>query len=394
MFFGRRPKAAAPGVHSEYYEFLGIEYGCDQETIRKAYKRLAAQWHPDRNPEQEENFKKLQKVYEVLNNEEKREIYDKYGEEGLENPYINDNNKKEKRGRDLTKKIGVELDDLFKGVRKKIRIIKRVICVECNGLGAKDRTQIASCRTCNGSGHRVQILQQGILIQQVDVECNQCGGSGSIIKNPCTKCNGERTIVGEKEVEIIIDPGMSHGQKIVLHQEADQEPGVIPGNIVFIIHQLPHNTFERRGIDLFMKQKISLKEALCGINLYIKHLDGRVLFIKTKPGEIILPGPTKCVQGEGMPTHKKIFHKGRLYVDFEIEFPASLSKEQIDALAKILPGPELAIRTSADKSELEDVDLIDALPPSEKEEPDKLHEAYESDDEEGQRVHVPNCGTQ
>jgi len=146
-----------------------------------------------------------------------------------------------------------------------------------------------------------------------------------------------------------------------------------------------------------MKQKITLKEALCGTTLFIQHLDGRVLHIKTKPGEVILPGPTKCIQGEGMPKHKKIFQKGRLFIDFEVEYPASgsLSKEQLEALAKILPGPLTARLPPAEKTDMEDADLVDAPLVTEKDDhEDKEREAYESDGEDDQRGTVPGCAQQ
>jgi len=357
-------------------------------------------WHRDRNPDQEENFKKLQKIYEVLNDEEMRDVYDNYGEEGLQknndNPFKQ--SKKDKKGQDFVRKIGVELDDLYKGIQKKTRITKRIICPECSGLGAKDKSQVSVCRGCDGSGQKVQVIQQGILIQQVAMVCPQCRGSGSAIRNPCVKCNGDRTIEGQKDIEIVIDPGMGHGQKVVLHQEADQEPGVTPGNIVFVIHQLPHNIFERRGNDLFIKQKITLKEALCGTILYIQHLDGRVLHIKSKPGEVILQGPTKCVIGEGMPKHKKIFQKGRLFIDFEVEFPSSgsLSKEQLDSLTKILPGSTTPRLPPLDKTDLEEVELTDTasiVNDKEELEEKEVHQAYESDDEDHQHG-VPSCAQQ
>lgn len=289
------------------------------------------------------------------------------------------------------------MDDLYKGIQKKTRITKRIICPECNGLGAKDKSQVSICRECDGSGQKIQVIQQGILIQQMAMICPHCRGSGSSIKNPCVKCDGDRTIEGQKEIEIVIDPGMSHGQKVVLHQEADQEPGITPGNIVFIIHQLPHNTFERRGNDLFIKQKIALKEALCGTTLYIQHLDGRVLHIKSKPGEVILQGPTKCILGEGMPKHKKIFQKGRLFIDFEIEFPTSgsLSKEQIDILAKALPGSTIPRLPPSEKVDIEEVELIDAAVINDKEEEEKeIHQAYESDDEDDHQHGIPSCAQQ
>jgi DnaJ-class molecular chaperone len=379
-----------------YYEFLGVSSEASADDIRKAYKIMVPQLHPDKNPDREEDFKKLQRVYGVLNNKEKRSLYDRGGEEAVERgPSIFEQmGKRQEKGEDFVSKIGVELEDLYKGVSKKLRVNKKMICSTCKGLGSADRSKVQPCRQCNGRGRVLRMMQHGFMMQQVAVACPACEGSGEFNSDPCSTCHSQKTVKGSKEITLVIDPGQTEGQKVVIRGEADEEPGAQAGDLVFIIHQMPHAVFTRKESDLYVKKTISLREALTGVDFKIAHLDGRILHIKTEPGDIIRPGVSRYIAGEGMPAHKQIFNKGKLFIDFEVVFPTKgqLNAEQIAALTKALPAsaasqaaaPALAVPAAGQA--LEEVELVDisveALSTLEKERETKKRPTQETEEDE------------
>jgi DnaJ family protein A protein 2 len=161
-------------------------------------------------------------------------------------------------------------------------------------------------------------------------------------------------------LEVNIDKGMKHGQKIVFAGEADQQPGTEPGDVVFVIQQKEHKRFIRKGDDLLLQKKIQLVEALCGTTIAIEHLDKRQIIVKVKPGEIIRPGEVKAIDEEGMPMHKNPFVKGKMYIKFEIEFPKNgeLSAEAVAQISKALPNaPVPVISDDAEEHKMETADL-------------------------------------
>ena len=207
-----------------------------------------------------------------------------------------------------------------------------------------------TCRVCNGSGREMRFVIRGpfqsqvlysfvdvlfvsLLVAartdlhrdiQVAVPCSGCKGEGELNTAPCSECHGQKVSQGVSDLKITVDPGKADGDKIVLAGEADQTPGVMPGDIIFIIKELPHERFKRVGTDLFMKKRLTLREALCGCAFSFKHLDGRTVLVKTAPGEVLSPGLCKHIDGEGFPQAGMIYRKGRLFIDFEIEFPAQV----------------------------------------------------------------------
>lgn len=209
---------------------------------------------------------------------------------------------------------------------------------------------------------------------------------------PCAECHGQKVSQATTDLKITVDAGKSEGDKIVCSGEADQTPGTMPGDIIFVIKELPHAVFRRVGADLFMKKRLALREALCGTTFWFRHLDGRSVSVKTAPGEVISPGLSKHIEGEGMPTLGQIYHKGRLFIDFEILFPAkgSLTSEQLAGLGKLLPaaGPkEASVPAGAEEAELAETtpELITAGAQAAAESKKKQKEAYEGDDSEEER---------
>merc|ERR1719410_1140161 len=180
------------------------------------------------------------------------------------------------------------------------------------------------------------------MMQQIQSVCGECHGTGERIdpncaaKNvPAKKVNRERKIL-----EVVVDKGMADGQKITFSGEGDQEPGLEPGDIIIVLDEKEHSTFKRNGTDLIMKFNINITEALCGFKKSIKTLDDRTLIIQTIPGECIKTGDLKCVYGEGMPTYRNPFEKGKLIIQFNVEFPESLDPAVVPKLEKLLPPKE------------------------------------------------------
>lgn len=275
----------------------------------------------------------------------------------------------------------------------KLALTRNVICSTCTGSGSKNPNANTQCESCEG--HGVKIVTRQIapgMIQQMQAQCPQCNGSGTTIKakDKCPTCSGKKVVSEKKVLEVPVDKGMRHNQKITFQGEADEAPGITPGDVVFVVQQKEHAKFLRKGDDLLMQQKIQLVEALTGTQFVVEHLDGRKLVIKTEPGALIRPGDVKTVEDEGMPMHKNPFVKGKLYIKFEVQFPANgaISPESAGLLAKALPAAEKGEEHDA---EAEEVTMHDAdLQNMGKGQGGRGGGAYDEDDDDdmrgGQRV--------
>jgi len=350
---------------TEYYDLLGIPPDSSVNDIKKAYRKMAVKYHPDKNPNNPsaaEKFKEVSEAYEVLSDENKRKNYDQFGKEGLQggfhssaedifsqffggggfSSFFGGGQRGPKRGDDIVHEIPCNLDDLYKGKATKLAVNRSVICNKCEGSGAKEGISAGKCKTCDGSGYRIIVKQLGpSMVQQMRTVCNDCGGKGESLKeeDKCKNCKGKKVIKEKKILQVFVDKGMKHGQKIVFSGEADEYPGVEAGDIIFVVSEKKHDVFRRNGNDLIIDYKITLVEALTGFAFTIKHLDDRELFIKSGKNEIINPGDVRVIEGEGMPQHKKPFEKGNLFIHFTIEFPQPgfFNNNQIKQLENILP---------------------------------------------------------
>lgn len=360
-----------------YYELLGVSKDASLADIKKAYKRLAMKYHPDRNPgnaEAEEMFKKLSHAYEVLSDDEKRRIYDQYGEEGLKGggfssasadsifrdffsafgggddlfgSFFGMGGRNRERGprktRDLVYELPVPLSEMYNGRVRKLKITRHVICSACDGTGSKTKTKPEPCSGCKGSGMRMEVRQMGPgFISQTQTVCPLCKGEGKTVKadDRCKTCNGERVVEDQKILEVPIDKGSQAGEKIVFEGESDQLPDTIAGDVVVVLREKEEkgSPWERVGDDLIYTKKIPLVEALTGCEFVITHLDGRKLVVKTEPKEIVKPNDVRVVQGEGMPVDHTGIEKGKLFIRFDVEFPNwDQVKPHVKELKRILP---------------------------------------------------------
>ncbi|KAJ3196252.1 Type I HSP40 co-chaperone [Irineochytrium annulatum] len=348
--------------------------------------KLALKYHPDKNPDAGDKFKEISHAYEVLSDQQKRDVYDRYGEEGLSGeggPGMSPNDlfshlfgggfggsdffgggggrpKGPRKGKDMAHALKVSLEDLYKGKVSKLALQKQVLCAKCDGRGGKEGAT-KTCSTCQGRGIKIILRQMGPMIQQVQQACPDCGGEGEIIaaKDRCKGCNGKKVTTERKVscfqqefwrrtdinvmdvqiLEVFVDKGMSNGQKITFNGEGDQAPGIVPGDIIIVIEEKEHPRFNRKNDDLHIEVKIDLLTALAGGQFHIQHLDDRVLLVTILPGEVIKPGDVKCIVGEGMPAYKRPYDKGNLYVKFDVDFPASnfATADQMAMLEKVLP---------------------------------------------------------
>lgn len=249
-----------------------------------------------------------------------------------------------RRGEDVVHHLQISLDDLYNGKTKKIALTKDVLCTSCTGSGAKKGVNPKSCSSCDGQGVKLVVKPIGPgMVQQMQVVCPDCRGKGEILKDSdkCTQCRGEKVEKIKKTLEVFIEKGMQNGNKITFSGESDEAPGMDAGDLIFVVVQKPHGTFQRSGNDLTIEKTITLQEALTGFKFTIPHMDGRTLIVESAPGEIIKPNDIRSIEGEGMPLRGNPMKKGKLFVEFKIEFPkqGSLKPDQVATLRNILPAP-------------------------------------------------------
>ena len=317
--------------------------------------------HPDKGGD-EAKFKEISAAYEILSDPEKRAKYDKYGLEGVSDeggggPGADDlfsmffgggsrrRSAGPRKGDDVNHPLKVSLEDLYNGKTVKLAINRQILVGEPS-----------MCTECDGQGAVMELRQIALgMVQQLQRPCHACSGQGY-------KCERKKE---RKVLEVHIDKGMRHNQKITFRGMADEKPNMEAGDINFIVQEKEHDTFKRKGADLLITKTLSLNEALCGFQWIVKHLDGRQVVIKSNPGEVIKPETVggkpfvKIVPNEGMPSHGNPFVKGNLYVLFRVEFPedGELDESTVATLKKTLPSPAMEVEYDLDDENVEEAHL-------------------------------------
>jgi len=365
-------------------------------------------YHPDKNPNNDaaaEKFKEVSEAYEVLSDEKKRKSYDQFGKEGVQggghssaedifsqffgggfSSFFGGGSHRPKKGEDIVHEISCTLEDMYKGKTSKLAVTRNVICTKCEVTGTKEGVAAGKCKTCDGSGTKIIVKQLGPgMIQQMRTVCPECAGKGESVKeeDKCKNCKGKKVTKEKKILQVHVDKGMKHGQRIVFAGEADEFPDAEAGDIIFVVSEKKHELFRRNGNDLIMEYKLTLVEALAGFSFTIKHLDDRELLIKSEKGDIINPNDARVIEGEGMPTYKKPFEKGNLYIQFTVEFPQPgfFDEKQFKQLEELLPPRRpLPIETP----EMEQVELK-KITENHQRKSGQRNESY--DEDEG-----PQCG--
>lgn len=356
--------------NTEYYDTLGVSKTASTREIKKAYKKLAFKWHPDKNPdakeESEKMFKKILEAYEVLSDPEKRHIYDQLGKEGLQNqgfvpPNINEifkqfRSKPQHIVPPIRSVIEVTLKELFEGKQFAQEIERYTMCTSCDHTGYTDKMK-HTCTVCNGSKFITQIIQIGPgMIQQMRRPCHGCNGTGrNGDHSECGECSGKCVVLESYIVEGHIEPGMTDGNVIKIKNIGNEIPPENKdrydrGVVEIIVKEKPHPLFVRtidqlnlNPEDLSIIYNIPLENALCGFIKKIKHLDGRKLYVQEN--DVIKDGEIKIVPGEGMPIRGNPSQRGNLLIKYNVIFPSSLSTKHKKEIYKILTNKNLIKRT-------------------------------------------------
>ncbi|KKY36620.1 putative chaperone dnaj 2 [Diaporthe ampelina] len=362
-----------------FYDQLGVKPTATEAELKKAYKVNALKYHPDKNahnPAAEEKFKEISHAYEVLSDPQKRQVYDQYGEAGLEGGAGGGGgmaaedlfaqffgggggfggglggmfggggmpNRGPPKARTIHHTHKVSLEDIYRGKVSKLALQRSIICPKCEGRGGKEGA-VRKCAGCDGHGMKTMMRQMGPMIQRFQTACPDCNGEGEIIKDKdrCKQCNGKKTVVDRKVLHVNVDRGVKSGNRVEFRGEGDQAPGILAGDVVFEIEQKPHPRFTRRDDDLLYNCEIELVTALAGGTIYIEHLDDRWLSVDILPGEAIAPNAVKMLRGQGMPSYRHHDH-GNLYIQFNVKFPEkgwTTDDAAFEELRKILPSPSV-----------------------------------------------------
>ena len=346
----------------DYYEVLGVQKNANADEIKKAYRKAAIQYHPDKNPgdkEAEEKFKEAAEAYDVLSNPDKRARYDQFGHAGMHGAAgggggfegfggfsmedifsqfgdifgghfgggfrSSGGGRTVNRGSDIRIKVRLTLAEIATGVTKKLKINKTVACDKCGGSGARDNNSFATCVTCNGSGYVTRVENTFFGRMQTQGVCPTCGGTGKTISNPCDKCHGEGTLRGQEVVEIKIPAGVGEGMALTVSGKGNAAPhGGINGDLLVIIEEEANPELLRDGNDLIHNLNITIPTALLGGTVEVPTVDGRAK-IKIAPGTHA--GKVLRLGGKGLPDVNG-YGRGDELVVVDITIPSKLTAEE------------------------------------------------------------------
>lgn len=361
----------------DYYEILGVAKGSSQDEIKKAYRKVAMQYHPDRNPGDkaaEEKFKEAAEAYEVLSDQDKRAQYDRFGHAG-----VNGNGRgfgggsqnmddifsqfgdifgddifgnffggggggrrgggqrsRGVRGSNLRIKLKLTYEEIAKGVNKQIKVKKYVTCSTCTGSGAKDKNSVQTCGTCGGSGQVRKVTNTFLGQMQTVTTCPTCNGEGNVITAKCGSCKGEGRVYGEETVSIDIPAGVGEGMQLSVGGKGNAgERGGAPGDLIILIEEEQHKDLHRDGLNVAYELHISFPDAAFGTNVEVPTIDGRA--------KIKIPAGTQSgkifrLKGKGFPAVNS-YEKGDQLIYVNVWTPQHLTAEEKAALEKLSQSP-------------------------------------------------------
>ena len=355
----------------DYYEVLGVGKNATADEIKKAYRKKAVQYHPDKNPgdkEAEEKFKEAAEAYDVLSDAQKRQRYDQFGHAGMggasgfggagmsmEDIFSQfgdifgggfssffggaggrSSGPRVRRGSDLRVRVRVTLEEIAAGVDKKIKVKKLVNCKHCHGTGSADGSAGETCPTCHGSGRVVQ-AQRGIFgMMQVQSECPTCHGEGKIIKNKCSHCHGEGVVREEEVIDIHIPAGVAGGMQIPVQGKGNAAPhGGVNGDLLVLIEEEEHKDFLRDGSDLVYNLLLDMPTAILGGQVQIPTLQGEAkitIAAGTQPGKVLR------MRGKGLPMidqYARQYGTGDMLINVGVYIPEALNKEEKKMIEKL-----------------------------------------------------------
>ncbi len=353
----------------DYYEILGIDKSASEEEIKKAYRKMAFKYHPDRNPDDkdaEEKFKEISEAYQVLSDSNKRAMYDRYGHDGLRGGGFSGatdfdiseamrvfmegfggfgdffggfggssrrSGRRKNRGSDLQISLELTLEEIAKGVNKTLKVKKLVTCDKCNGSGAAPGSSPSTCPTCKGVGE-VRQVTQSFFGQMVNITtCPDCGGDGTIINDPCEVCRGQGVVKSEETIEVEIPAGISEGQILKVNGKGNMgAKNGYPGDLHIYVKEKEHEYFIREGMDLYYILNVSIPQLVLGDEVEIPTLDGPVA-IKIPAGTT--PDKVFKLKGKGLPRlHSSQI--GNLLVALSLHVPKHLTKDESEIMRQLM----------------------------------------------------------
>ena len=353
----------------DYYEVLGVSKNATEDEIKKAYRKLAIKYHPDRNP----GDKEAAEAYDVLHDPEKRQRYDQFGFEGLEGGsgfggfggsggFSMDDifsafgdifgghsgfggfgsgfgggarQHAQYRGADLRLRVKLTLEEIATGTTKKFKVHKDVACPHCHGTGSEDGTGSTTCPTCHGQGVVVKTVRTMLGLMQTQTECPTCHGEGTVIKNKCKQCGGTGVVKGEDVVEINIPAGVAEGMVVNVSGKGNAAPhNGVNGDIQVYIQELPHEKFVRDGQDLIYNLLLDFPTAALGGDVEVPTIDGKKAKVTIEPGT--QPGKALRLRGKGLPAVKGYGSgNGDEVINISVYVPKKLSREERKAIEQL-----------------------------------------------------------
>jgi len=352
----------------DYYEVLGLSKEATKEEIKKAYRKQALKYHPDKNPgdkKSEENFKEAAEAYEVLSNDEKKARYDRYGHAGMGNNgggfsgqgmTVDDifssfgdifgdafggfggfggggrrSSRRVNKGSNLRVKVKLTLQEIAAGAEKKIKVNKYDTCDSCGGTGAADASSLSTCSTCHGSGHVTRLTNTMLGQMQTTSVCPSCGGEGKTITKKCTACYGEGIVQKEEIIKINIPAGVGKGMQMTVGGKGNApRRGGVNGDLLVVIDEEEHPDLIREGNDLIFNLFISIPDAVLGTHVEVPTVDNNVK-IKIEPGT--QPGKILRLRGKGLPEVNG-YGRGDLLVNVNVWIPKNINKDELKIFEK------------------------------------------------------------
>jgi molecular chaperone DnaJ len=366
----------------DYYEVLGVEKNASDDELKKAYRKMAIKYHPDRQQgksdaekkEAEEKFKEAAEAYDVLSNPDKRARYDQFGFSaegaggfsggGMSMDDIfsqfgdifgggafgdifsnfagggarSRGGRRVNRGTDLRVRVRVTMSEVAHGVEKKLKIPRMVSCPDCNGTGAKNGTAMETCSTCHGTGVETRIRQTMLGNMQTQTTCHTCGGSGKVIKESCPHCGGKGLIRKEDIVSINIPAGVANGNILRMSGRGNDAPGGgIPGDLLIVVEEIPDAQLQRDGNDLIYNLMLDIPTAVLGGKVDVPTIDGRAR-VTIQPGT--QPGKVLRLRGKGLPSAES-YGVGDMLINIMVYIPENLNATERSAIESLKDAPDI-----------------------------------------------------